>query len=430
MKNTILVALSLFMFVGVSVGQNPMKMLKKANKELAKYHKDPIGNATALESAMAKMTEAFESDEVKSNPAAYNIKGDIYNSIADSEMKQSLLNPDFVIKNPKAGLMAFEAFKKGIELGTKKYHKKDALSGMSQLETHLSNLGITAFQKKDYKLAFENFNAANQLYDLLKDNGKKSRLDDDAARDDQYFYTGVAGYYGEMGEAVLPILMKMYEAGTDKPLVYEALFNIKDKMGDADAMSYLTKGREMAPDDTGLLFAEINAFLQKGKLDELIDKLKSAIAAEPDNLSVYTTLGNVYDQLTAKANEAGDAAKAQEYTTNALDYYNQVLAKDGQNFDALYSIGAIYYNQAAGLTEEINKYANDFSSEGTAKYDELNKKMMGLFDEALPFFQKAEAANPKDINTIVALGEIYARKGDMEKTKQYKELRESLSGQK
>lgn len=430
MKNIILTTFSLFLFVGVSVGQKPMKTLKKASKDLAKYHKNPAENAGALDEAMAKVEMAFESEEVKSNPEAYNIKGEIFNSIADAEMKQSLIKPEFQIKNPEAGIKAYEAYTKALELATKKYHTKDALNGLIQAETHLSNLGITAFQKQDYKAAFKNFSSANKVYEILKENGKNSRLDDEVTRDDQYFYTGVAGYYGEMGEEALPILMKMYEAGTDKALVYEALYNIKDQMGDANAMDFLAKGRELNPEDTGLLFSEINAFLKKGKLDELIDKLKAAIAAEPDNVTVYTTLGNVYDQLTAKSTEAGDETKAKEYRDNALDYYNQTLEKEPNNFDALYSIGAIYYNQAAAMTEDINQYANDFSKEGTAKYNELNKKMLGMFDQALPFFQKAEAVNPKDINTIVALGEIYARKGDLEKTKQYKELRDSLSGQK
>jgi hypothetical protein len=37
---------------------------------------------------------------------------------------------------------------------------------------------------------------------------------------------------------------------------------------------------------------------------------------------------------------------------------------------------------------------------------------MSLFDQALPYFQKAESLDPNDTNTLIALNEIYARKED------------------
>jgi len=35
---------------------------------------------------------------------------------------------------------------------------------------------------------------------------------------------------------------------------------------------------------------------------------------------------------------------------------------------------------------------------------------MGLFDQSLPFFKKAESIDPNDIKTLIALHEIYSRK--------------------
>ncbi|MBK8142463.1 MAG: hypothetical protein IPK57_16790 [Chitinophagaceae bacterium] len=37
---------------------------------------------------------------------------------------------------------------------------------------------------------------------------------------------------------------------------------------------------------------------------------------------------------------------------------------------------------------------------------------MGLFDQALPYFKRSESIDPNDINTLVALVEIFARKED------------------
>jgi len=141
----------------------------------------------------------------------------------------------------------------------------------------------------------------------------------------------------------------------------------------------------------------------------------AAIEKEPENTSIYITLGNVYDQLTQKEREAGNQAKANEYFDLAMDYYNQTIEKDPSNFDAVYSQGALYYNKAAGMTEQINQLANDFTPAGTKKYDALKAEMDNQFKEALPFFEKAESMNPKDLNTLVALREIYARIDQLDK---------------
>ena len=152
-----------------------------------------------------------------------------------------------------------------------------------------------------------------------------------------------------------------------------------------------------------------------------MDKLKKAIAAEPTNVSVYNTLGSVYDQLNQKERSADNTSKADEYFNNALDYYNQAIGIDPANFDAVYSQGALYYNKAAGMTAKLNEYANDFSSEGTKKYNKLKEEMDATFKSALPFFQKAETLNPSDTNTMIALKEIFARMCDFEKSNMYKE---------
>jgi len=174
------------------------------------------------------------------------------------------------------------------------------------------------------------------------------------------------------------------------------------------------------------LFAEINYYLKVGKLDVLTDKLKAAIAKEPDNVSVYTTLGNVYDQLNQKERAAGNIEKADEYFNSAFDYFTQALAKDSKNFDATYSQGALYYNKAASMTTKLNELGNDYSSAGTKKYNAIKAEMDGYFTQALPYFLKAEELDPKDQNTMIALKEIYAREGKLEKSAEYKAKIEAL----
>ena len=73
------------------------------------------------------------------------------------------------------------------------------------------------------------------------------------------------------------------------------------------------------------------------------------------------------------------------------------------------------------MTSGLNALGNDYSSAGTKKYNALKTEMDGLFQQALPYFLKAETLTPTDFNTMIALKEIYARSGQLEKSNEYKQ---------
>ena len=60
------------------------------------------------------------------------------------------------------------------------------------------------------------------------------------------------------------------------------------------------------------------------------------------------------------------------------------------------------------------------------KYNAIKAEMDGYFKEALPYFLKAEELDPKDQNTMIALKEIYAREGQLDKSAEYKAKLEAL----
>lgn len=426
MKKFVIGLLSIFMMVGTINAQVGKKALKKGKKLIAKYVANPADNATKLTEGLDFIKAAFDDAELAADPSAYVKKANLFNDVAEAEIKAKLLNPEYVIANPEMTKMGFMALEKAMSLNPDKGAKKGILKSMMGLENQLNNMGIVFFDQQNYAKAFDYYNLAVKAYDMLKGMGGKSRLDDEAVRNEHLFITGASGYYGDKGADAKDALMRLYEAGSDKPLVYEALFNIEKKAGVANAIDYLSKGRELFPDDTGLLFAEINHYLQEGKLEVLIEKLEAAKEKEPDNVSIYNTLGSVYDQLNQKEREAGNVEKADSYFAKSFDYYKQALAKDPTNFDAAYSQGALYYNKAAGLTSRINSLSEDYSSEGLKKYEALKAEMEGLFDTALPFFLAAEKINDKEPNVLIALKEIFAKKGDFEKSQSYKERLEAL----
>jgi Flp pilus assembly protein TadD len=430
MKQFFLSTLLVFVALSVVNAQEYKKQIKNANKTLSKYYLDPVVNKALLVEAISSLNTIFTAEDAKADPEAWITKGQIFNEIAKAEMNKKVLSDQlgqkYDLATPEAGLIALESFEKAMSLAIKKSQTKDALAGIRENEDFISNIGITFFQVQDYGNAFKNFNGSLKAHQILKANNEASRLDDVAIKNDQVFYTAVAAYYSDYKKESVPLFESLYKNGGAQPLVYEALFTMASDNDIAKAMEYLDAGRKANPEDNGLVFAEINYYLKVGKLDILTDKLKAAIAKEPENISVYTTLGNVYDQLNQKERGEGNIAKADEYFGLAFDYFNQALTKDPKNFDATYSQGALYYNKAASMTSKLNELSNDYSSAGTKKYNAIKTEMDGYFKQALPFFLKAEEIDPKDQNTMIALKEIYAREGQLDKSAEYKAKLEAL----
>lgn len=399
---------------------------KSAKKLLTKYYQNPSGNMESLMDAPALLESATSSDAVTSEAGNWVTIGEIYSAISKSEFNAKTLDSAVELKYPDAAIKAKEAFTKVLSMDAGKGDVKDAKSGLGELENLLNNVAIISYQDEDYTTAFKNYEATMDVSKIIKDNGGTSRLDEEGFMNDQIFSAAVCGYYAGDLEGAKPYLMKLSDGESDEYFVYLALYESL-KETDADkALEYLTLGRERIPDETKLLFTEINHYLAAGKLQALISKLEIAAEKEPNNASVHSTLGNVYDKLGSEAAEAGDGAKASENYNKAIGKYEDAIAIDGNNFESNYGIGAIHYNNAAGMVDDLNALASDLTPAGTKKYDAKKAEMDGLFKKALPYFEKSEVINPQDGQTLQALQEIHLRIGDLTKSGEYKKKVEAL----
>lgn len=427
MRKTIFTLLVLFVGL-VAYGQNGEKSLKMASKSLNEYLKDPFVNTVALNEAKEHLANAFADKEVSSNPKSWVTRGEIFFNIADSQIKSKLLNPDAKITAPKAALESLASFKKVLEIAEKKGEIKDAIKGLEGLEGILNNYGIECYKEEDFIGAYENFKGEITTSDLLRANQTASRLDEGNLYGEKLYFAGLTAYYAQEYQNSINYLKQAKENKYSDATLYHILFEGYRKVNkEEEGLPFLTEGRKEFPDDTGLLFSEINYYLTKGELQKMIGNLEEALAQEPDNSSVLLTLGQVYDQLHVKANDAGDKEMAVANFNKALDYYKLALSKDQENFELNYSLGALYYNKAATLTPSLNAAAEDFTAAGTKKYESIKLEMGGYFEKALPYFLKSDALNDKDRNTIIALKEIYARMDQFDKSNSYKARLESLT---
>lgn len=415
MKRVILSIFSLLLVAAMAQAQDGKKAFGKAKKAFGIYNLDPQNNKGKLQEAIDELSIAEADSELMGEAKTWQLKGDVYNEVATQFVaaRQLSLPAEELPKVEMAANSAYKAYVKALDLSEKKYESKDALRGIRSAQSNLYNLGIFNYEDGKYAEAYGSFVEIIEAHKVLKKNDTESSLDAEEDYNQQLYITGLAALNAEKASDAASLFEELYNKNYDKPAIYEALYKINAEDDIEKAYAYLDKGRQNYPDDVSLLFAEINHFLKINKLDELIGKIKVAIEKEPDNVSLYSTLGNVYDNLFQKELEAGNEEKAQEHFDNALQYYNDALSKKPDFFDAIYSVGALYYNKAAAKTQELNELSSDFSKEGLKKYEEKKTEIFALFEEALPHFKKAESMDPNDVNTLIALKEIFARKDDL-----------------
>ncbi|MCB0569528.1 MAG: hypothetical protein KDC66_07190 [Phaeodactylibacter sp.] len=431
MKKLILGLVAIFLITALNA-QDGEKAQRQAARALGAFNLDPSNNKEKLKEAVSEIDKATADAASSKMAKTWNTRGEIYNEIANQTVAIRQLGIGNEADLPKVehpARDAAEAFMKAFELAEKKYEQKDALKGMQAAQGNLSNMGIYMYEDGKFHEAFVNFKEVVDIHNILSANKEKSSLDAVEDYNNQLYITGLAALNANEPAEAANFFNKLYDIKYEKPAIYEALYKIKsEETSPEQAYSYLAEGRKLFPDDVSLLFAEINHFLRINKLDELIGKLEMAIQKEPENVSLYSTLGNVYDNLYQTAQKDGDTAKASDYFEKAKSYYNQAMQKDPSYVDAIYSIGALYYNKAAAMTTELNKLADDYSKEGIAKYEKLKKDIFAEFDHALPYFKQAEALDPNDVNTLIALKEIFARKDDLAMSNEFKDRLDKVQG--
>jgi len=436
MKKLVFAFIALFI-VGSISAQDHQKAYKKAKRLLGTYNLNP-SDTDKLSQAMEKIDYAFTGDlsSLKNPSDPYLVKGDIYNTIAGSQIAAAQMAkenaelaskaaPGIEVEN--AAITAFEALNKALELAEKKSQKKKISKSLIENQNNISNSGIMAYEAQDFEKAFSTFETVIKAHETLKGGGYDSSLDKEGAYDNQLYLIGLAGLNAKKYADTKPYLVQLYDKDYDEPLIYSSLYAIGAQDDPETAYQYLETGRKKYPEDNSLLFEEINHFLRIGKLNELIERLDKAIELEPDNVSLYTTLGNVYDNLYQKEVEAGEnPEKEKEYFDSAYKNYSTAVEKDSKNVDAHYSMGALYFNKAALVTQEMLKLNDDLTKAGMKKYDALKAQSVELFNQALPHFKTAESLNANDLNTLIALKEIFARIDDIEKSNEFKTRMETV----
>jgi tetratricopeptide (TPR) repeat protein len=314
---------------------------------------------------------------------AWYYKGCIYQAINESS------NEKFTALKPGSIETAMTAFTKANELDSKsKEFYDDIQKRMSVLIAQLMNEGVDKYREKDYSGALKMFETSIKVKKDLYN------LTDTLAM----YNAGLAADKAGSKPVAIKYFSELAEIGYGGARTYLLLSSLHFEMKDTTkTLEELNKGRTKFPEDKDLITKQLNLYLITGRSQEAFAQIDAAISKDSANSMLYFNKGVLADQLK-KPLEAEAA-------------YKKAIELKPDYFDALYNLGAMYFNNGA---EMANK-ANDIPTNKVKEYEAAKLKFEAKFREALPHLEKAFEINPKDGATLQSLKTLYVRLNDTKK---------------
>lgn len=386
MKKT-LVLFALILLVSGAFAQDFKKDKRSASK---------AWNSQDLVKAKESIDKAVAASEAASDVDVWFLKGNIYLDIQSSPAK-TVLAPD-------ALNIAYDAYMKARELDTKGDLKNDLAAKLNVIGGAFFNEGITQFQQNNYDNAIPNFEKTisiaegNHVIDTLANYGLALCLEKKAATDSTFIDKAIKKY-----EYLADLQMKEVS-------VYTSLASLYKEKGDLKkGEEAINKGKLLFPGNSDLVITEANMYITTNNHAKAIASLMTAKEKEPKNISVLYAIGVTYDLL--KNDTKLPVEEREKYFNEAVKAYKEAIAVDSNYFDAIFNLGAMYFNKGGDVINEANKLPIN----ETAKYDAMLKNGNNYLNLALPYLETCASIQPQDKPTLVSLKEIYARLNMTEK---------------
>jgi len=353
-------------------------------------------NNKDLVKAKEAIDKAITYPEAETDAKVWYYRGGIYLDIQISPTK-ALLAPDAI-------KVAYEAYTKANALDTKGEFKIDITLRLTAIAGEFFNEGISFFQQNDYDKAMPFFDKAvsiskeNKTIDTLANYGLALCLEKKSAIDKVFIDQAIEKY-----QYLADLRMKEVS-------VYTSLANLYKEKGNLDKGSEIIAiGKTLFPGSSDLVITEANMYISTNNHAKAINSLMVAKEKEPTNISVLYAIGVTYD-LLKNDTKLSDADRAKYFDATVVAY-KEAIAVDPNYFDAIFNLGAIYFNKGGDIINEANK----LPISETVKYDKMIAEGNNFLNLALPYLEKCETLQPEDKSTLSSLKEIYTRLNMTEK---------------
>ena len=265
----------------------------------------------------------------------------------------------------------------------KKFHEVFSLSPKDT--SFLDNAALVYHFGKDYETARElcekllelNYTGITTIFVASnKDNGKDVTYSDKKSMDLQVKLGLAENPREEFKDSRREFIFKNLAQN------YAALDN------SAKALEVITKGREEFPTSYSLLIDEANIHYKLGDNDKFKQRLEEAITMNPTEPTLYYNVGVMNMD--------------QDNIEEAIKHFKKAIELKPDYGDAYNNIGAAIIEKVNPIIEEMNKNLSDFD-----KYDKLQAQQFEVYNEAVPFYEKAYEIDSTNISVVQTLMGLY-----------------------
>lgn len=374
-----------------------------------------------LEKAKTAIDAAVIDESTKDNVRAWYVRGAVYLTMQQKSANASFYNE------------AAASFKKTIALEPG-YQSTDVNNKLFATAIYSFNAGLDAYNKQKFDESYKSFGEVAAIYNIGDGKRFSSMKRFDTAAHQSNLYQGYSAYYNNKFDDAFPLLMKAKNDPVVKNAnIYIMLADIYKERKDTKSLEELIQeAKKVYPNEKSIATLELNYYIESGKTEELVKKLETAIAAEPNNADLQYMAGQKYDEMAnpkdAKGNDKPKPADYNSFFTKAETAYKNALGIKPDNAGYNFNYGALYFNRGVYVNQQIDKIEGN-TAEDMKKYDALKKERDGWFAKALPSLEKAidlweptsKTLKGDDFNAyqaaILAASKIYAIQNNGEKVK-------------
>ncbi len=304
-----------------------------------------------LEDAKEKIDAAANHDKTKSQAKTWYYRGKIYMAIYN-DINAS--EKDYGISSEQLLLEAYRSFRKARGLNTERIGKKQLDREYQITANYLLNEGVSLYNNKKYKEAAELFKGTVEVQ-------QDFQIVDSLALYNIALATEKAGNLDEAVEYYL----KCARIGYQTQNAYHSAVLILRQQGNTDeAFEIVEEGLSKNPNDVNLLISKINMLLAMEDFKGALFTTDQALVEDPNNPNLHFTRGTLLERTDI---------------SEAISAYERTIEIDPKHINALYNLGAAYYNQAV----ELRNADNATNQTGV---EELKKSRM--------YLERVEALSP------------------------------------
>lgn len=348
-------------------------------------------NKGQLEKAKKEIDACILHEQTMNDARTWFYRGNVYLALALTE------DAKYKTLEPNAIAISYESYEKALKLDANKEYYEDIMTRMFIVGEQYYNKGAEGIKTKNFAEAVTNFE-------------KTIKISENFAKIDTLSIYWVA-YASEMsGDSKKSKLayQKLIDLKYKQPYIYTSLATIyKNEKDTVKAMEVIQAGRKIYPDDFNILITETNFFLSRGDNEQAKKNLTMAIDKDPTNPQIYYAVGTTYDQT-------GNIELAEKN-------YKKAIELKPDYFDPIYNLGALYFNLGVKIFEAADKIPPT-----DPQYAIEKEKFDAAWMKALPNLERAHELDPKDLNTLNSLKQLYARLSMPEKLKAISEKLKAL----